>query len=117
MTIPYLVLITFALVSLQGTCSYVVYGLTDTELFKACYRNRRNQQKQENTKEGDETLSINPPIKSKLSSIISLVVMIVSRNIVGQMIMRFFKEIRRRTRILSKPIEFQIYFFLLYSLS
>ncbi|CAH8661954.1 unnamed protein product [Heterobilharzia americana] len=67
MTIPYLVLITFALVSLQGTCSYVVYGLTDTELFKACYRNRRNQQKQENTKEGDETLSINPPIKSKLS--------------------------------------------------
>ncbi|KAK4474744.1 hypothetical protein MN116_001869 [Schistosoma mekongi] len=43
-TIPHVVFIAFALVSLQGTWSFITYGLQDRELFKTCLRRKRKQQ-------------------------------------------------------------------------
>ncbi|KAH8868721.1 Cadherin EGF LAG seven-pass G-type receptor 1 [Schistosoma japonicum] len=41
--IPKVVFIAFALVSLQGTWSFIIYGLQDRELFKTCLKRKRKQ--------------------------------------------------------------------------
>ncbi|CAH8582737.1 unnamed protein product [Schistosoma turkestanicum] len=46
--IPYVVFIALALVSLQGTWSFIVYGLEDRELFKACSHKTEKQEQDEN---------------------------------------------------------------------
>ncbi|CAH8659273.1 unnamed protein product [Schistosoma margrebowiei] len=60
-TIPYVVFVAFALVSLQGTWSFVIYGLEDRGLFKACLRNTQNQQQSNNILETNK-LSTDPVI-------------------------------------------------------
>ncbi|CAH8673473.1 unnamed protein product [Schistosoma rodhaini] len=61
--IPYVVFVAFALASLQGTWSFVIYGLEDRELFKACLRNTQKQRRSDNILETNK-LSTDPVIKN-----------------------------------------------------
>ncbi|XP_018654801.1 putative long-N-terminal adhesion GPCR [Schistosoma mansoni] len=63
LAIPYVVFVAFALVSLQGTWSFVIYGLEDRELFKACLRNTQKQRRSDNILETNK-LSTDPVIKN-----------------------------------------------------